>query len=107
MLFLGKRDTDDLDVVQRRQIERKLAPAATDVEHALTRREVELGRQEPQLVALRLLQGIVVAQEISAGILHSLIQEQSIELVPQIVVMGHVSPRLADWVGLLEPFERP
>ena len=82
VLLLGKRDPNDLDVAHGREIERKLAPAATDVQHSETRREVELGGQEPQLVALRLLQGVVVAQKVGTGILHALIQEQPIEIVP-------------------------
>ena len=105
MLLLGQRDAGDVDVLELREIERHVAPAAADVEDLQAGLEIELGRDQPQLVLLRLLQALVVVEEVGAGVLHALVEEQLVEVVAEVVVVRDVLLRLADRIGLLEALQ--
>src|SRR6267143_1324189 len=74
-------------VVLRRP-ERQAAPPAPDVEQALAGRELELATHEVELVALGLLQLAVGIPVVRAGVDHERIEEQRVELVGHVVVMG-------------------
>ena len=56
LLLAGQRHAENVHILQSRQIERKVAPAAPNVEHLHSGLQPELAGQQPQLVALRLLQ---------------------------------------------------
>src|ERR1700674_3623766 len=105
MLLLGEGDAGHLDLSEPAEIERKIAPAAADIENAQARLKVELGGDQPELVHLRLLEALAVVEEIRAGILHALIEKQPVEIVAEIVVVGDVSLRLANAVRLLEALQ--
>ena len=53
--------------------------------------QAELGGEQPQLVALRLLQRLLRLAEIGAGIEHVLVEEEFVEVVAEIIVMGDVA----------------
>ena len=105
VLLLGQRDAGDIDLLEACEIERELAPAAADVEHLEAGLEVELGGDQAQLVLLGLLQRFGVVEEVGAGILHPLVEEELVEVVAEVVVVRHVLLRLADRVRLLEALE--
>jgi hypothetical protein len=57
-LLGAERDTEYIDIGDLMEIERQAAPAAADIEHALSRLEQQLGGDMPLLVSLCLLQAI-------------------------------------------------
>jgi hypothetical protein len=83
------------------------APAAADLHHRLAGLEPELGGDVALLGELGLLQGHVRALEIGAGVLHVLVEEPPVELVGQVVVVGHVALRLDPVVGLAQGAAEP
>ena len=85
------------------EIEREPAPAGTDVQNLLPRFEQQLGREVALLVVLRGLQAVIVAGEVGAGVLAVRIQEQIVERVRQVVMMGDVALGPSDRVELLDP----
>ena len=105
MLLLGQRDAGHVDVLDLREIEGHVAPAAADVEDLQAGPERELGRDQPELVLLRLLQALAIVEEVGAGVLHPSVEEQLVERVAEVVVVRHVLLRLADGVRLLEALE--
>ena len=64
-------------------------------------RTVQFGSQQPQLVALRFLKRFIIIAEIGAGVEHVLVQEQLVELIAKIIVMGNILLCLAGPVRLL------
>src|SRR3546814_1737510 len=73
------------------------APAGADVEQLQARPvEQQLGRQVPLLVRLRLIQALLAAAEVGAGILAVGVEEEVVELAGKVVVVGDVLLRLAD-----------
>ena len=62
------------------------APAAADVEKALALLEAQLAADHVQLVVLRLVDVVVPAIEIGAGIQHPLVEEEAVEIVRDVVV---------------------
>ena len=78
------------------KVECKIAPAAADIEDPQPRFEMQLGCDQPELISLRLLEGLIVIEEVGARVVHSLVEEQLVEVVAQIVVMGNVLLCLAD-----------
>ena len=107
VLLARQRDAGDAHVLHRRQVQRQITPAAADVEHLQAGLQVELGGDQPQLVLLGDFQAVVVVEEVGARILHALVEEQRVEVVAEIVVMGDVLARLADRVGLLDALAAP
>src|SRR6478672_335468 len=63
---------------------------------------MQLGRDQAELISLRLLKRLVIIQKVGARVVHSLIEEQLVEVVAQIVVMRNVLLCLAGRVRLLE-----
>src|SRR3546814_7835886 len=79
------------------------APAGADVEQLQARPvEQQLGRQVPLLVRLRLIQALLAAAEVGAGILAVGVEEEVLELAGKVVVVGDVLLRLADRIILLQ-----
>ena len=67
------------------------APAATDVQHPVARSEAKLAGDMFFLEFLGLLQRDLSIREIGAGILHVLIQEEAIEIIPDVIVMSYIA----------------
>ena len=88
-LWLGQRDPDDLDVVPGSRVDRERAPAAADVEDALTRRQRELRANELELRLLRLLERLRATREDRARVGHRAIEEQLEELVRDVVMVAY------------------
>src|SRR3546814_1888890 len=66
------------------------------VQHALTRLQVELGGDVGLLVGLRLIEAVGRIGEISAAILPVGVEEEIVEPVRQIVMMGNVLLRRSE-----------
>ena len=81
------------------QVEREAAPAAADVEHAAVRLDEKLGRDQPLLGELRLLERAVRALEVGAAVLLVGIEEQLVQPMVEIVVMGDVAARAPEVVA--------
>ncbi|MNE07697.1 hypothetical protein D3C80_1003270 [compost metagenome] len=77
------------------------APAAADVQRALSRRQQQLVDQPPLLGDLGLIQGRVRRLEEGAGILQVLVQKQPIEVDRQVIVVVDVAAGVQPVVGLL------
>ncbi len=101
LLFLRQRHAEHFDIFERGQIERQIPPAGADVENLHAGFQAELGRKQPELVALRLLQRLLGMTEIGAGVEHVLVEKQAVEIVAEIVVVRDVLLRLALAVRLL------
>ena len=72
----GQRDADHLHAVAGRGVGGEAAPAAADVEHALTRLQSELGADHLQLRLLRLLERRRAAREDRAAVGHRGAEEE-------------------------------
>ena len=66
----------------------KAAPAAADVEHLHPGREPELGGDEIELHPLGLLEGLGAAREDRAAVGHRVVEEQTEEVVADVVVVA-------------------
>ena len=64
------------------------APAAADVEQRLAGGETELPADEVELVGLGLLELTVGIAIVGAGVDHERVEEQRVEIVPDVVVVG-------------------
>ena len=102
-LFLGQGDAEHVDVGDPVQIERHPAPAAADVEHPLPRLQMEFRGDMRLLVGLRLIEAVRRIGEIGAAILAVDVEEEVVESIVQIIMMGDVAPRGACAVETLKP----
>ncbi len=108
MLFAGQRHTGHIGAGFLRQIEAHTTPARADIENLHPGfAQQQLGRDVPLLVVLGAFEIVVGAVEIRTGILPVAVQEEIVEIVGEIVVMGDVLLRLADRIVLLEAPEHP
>ena len=90
----------------RREIERQIAPAAADIEDlAGPASRLSLAAIRRSLFCCACSERLVVVEEIGAGILHALVEEELVEVVAEVVVVRDVLLRLADRVGLLEALQ--
>ena len=94
-LLLGQGDAEHVDVGDAVEIEREPAPAAADVEHPLARLEVQLGGDMGLLVELGLLEAVARIGEIAAAILQVGVEEEPVEVVAEVVMVGDVALRPA------------
>ena len=85
------------------EIERKPAPAATDVEHAGPRLDPQLGGEVTFFCELGVVEGGRGGIEIGAAVLPVGIEKQRVEPLIEVVVMRDVAARTAAQVELLEP----
>ena len=100
-LLLGQRDPEHLAGAGLGERQREPAPARADVEHPHARPQQQLGREVALLVRLRLLEVGVRMGEVGAAVLPVAVQEQIVQPVRQIVVMGDVGlgPAAPDCTG--------
>ena len=92
-LFFRQRDAGDLCAAMFGEIETKAAPAAADVECALTLSHQQLCGQVPLLGELSVVERLFRRFEIGAAILPVGIQEQRIEPAVEIVMMRDIASR--------------
>ena len=103
VLLLREGHAGHVDIGDSREIESEPAPSGADIEHPLARSKPEFRREVAFLVFLGLFQRVVVVGEVGARILPVLVEEEVVKRVRQVVMVGHVAPRPADGVVLLQP----
>ena len=90
-LLLGEGDPDGRDPVLASGVDDEGPPAAPDVEQAHPRGQAQLARHEVELGALRVLQGVAGRGrllEVGAGVHHRRTQDERVEVVSDVVVVG-------------------
>ena len=88
-LFGRDIDADNTGAGLLGEVNGKAAPAGADLDHAHPRRQLQFGGGMKQLVALRLFQRVIRGiAEIAAGILHVLVEKETVQLGGKIVVMA-------------------
>ena len=102
VLLLGQGEPGDVGAAFAGEIERQPAPARADIEHPQSRAQQQLCRDVALLVLLRGVEIVLGRPEIRTGILPVVVEEQLIELVRQIVVVGDVAARARDRVVLVQ-----
>ena len=88
-------------------MQRKAAPSAADIEHALAWRKAKLPGYMPLFRKLGLLQRFGPRFEICAGVLLVLVQKQVVERAWKVVMAADVAPCLARIVHLTEEAREP
>ncbi len=86
-LLPGERDAGDLDAVLAGGVQRHGAPAAADVQQAVSGLQGEFAADQVELVALGLLQGGAGAP-VGAGVHHRRPQHVAVEVVADVVVVA-------------------
>src|SRR5579864_6519972 len=85
-----------------RQMNGKAAPAGADLRNSHAGLQLELAGGVDQLVALCLFERFTLGvAEVRTGILHLIVEKQTIEFSRDVVVMAGVSGRAPDRVGLM------
>ena len=105
VLLARQRHAGDAGFRHAGQIKRHAAPAAADVQHLHARPDMQLGGQVALLGQLGFGQGLAGIFEKGAGILPVAVEEQIIEAAIEIIMMGHVAPRPAPWIELMQAAE--
>src|SRR6185437_10420748 len=96
-LLLAQRDANRRHAVLPRRVDDERAPPAADVEQALARREAQLSADEIELGTLRFVERVRGFGEIGAGVDHAFVEEELVEVVPDVVVImdgGAIARRL-------------
>jgi len=84
------------------------SPTRPYVEHTVAGSEQELGGEVALLLLLTLLERLLSGHEVTAGVLAVSVEEEFVEAVGKIVVMGHIPARAGGMVVLVNPpHERP
>ena len=83
-----ERDAGHAHPVLTRGVDRKAAPAAADIEHTLTRSQLELRRDQVELRALRFLERRCAARKDRAAVGHRLVEEEREKVVADVVVVA-------------------
>ena len=83
----------------------KPAPAASDIENAVSRPQVKLGGKPRQLGFLSRLETVVRAVEIGAGILATQVKKRLKQLVREVVMVGYVASGAPSRVEMPQPVE--
>ncbi len=91
-LILAQGQADDIHVILffERAHHRRAPPPATDVEQRHARLESQLSQRQIDLRDLRLFQRQIVALEVGTAVGLSPVQEQSVEVVGQVVMVLHI-----------------
>jgi hypothetical protein len=76
------------------------APSAADVEHPMPRLQQQLVGDVLPLGLLGFFQAYAGAGEVGAGILLVAIEEEPVDPVVDVIVVGHIAPRLEQVVAL-------
>ena len=77
------------------EVQRGPAPAAADVEDVLARLQMQLGGDMRLFVGLRLLQAVGRLGEIGAAVLQVVVEEEAVEVVADVVMVGDICARVA------------
>ena len=85
------------------KVEREATPARADVEHPLSRAYLQLGRYVSLLVELGAVKVVAAVIEVGAGILTVLVEEQLVQLVRQVIMVGCVLPGARYRIVLTQP----
>src|ERR1700730_18347058 len=93
VLLSGKSDPGDTCAANVREVKRKPAPAAADIEHALILRNEKLCREMAFLGELRVIERLTGVLEIGAAVLAVGVQKECIKLTIEIVMVRDVAPR--------------
>ena len=93
VLLLGEGDAGDVGAGDAGEVERHAAPAAADVEDAGAGADEELGGDQALLGELGLVERHVGPLEVGAGILHVAVEEEAVEPLVEVVVVGDVGAR--------------
>jgi len=91
-LRLAQVDPGGVDSVVLRGVDHQPAPPAADVQQALAGLQAQLAADVLELGRLRRVQVVGLAPEVGAGVGHRLPQEQGVEVVTDIVVVGDGGP---------------
>ena len=83
-----------------REVERKAAPAAADVEHPLAGRGQELGREMAFLGELGIVERLVGRLEIGAAVLQVEVEKQRVEATIEIIMARDIASRSSSRVEL-------
>ncbi len=86
-LLFGQRDPDRPDAIVLNRMHDQRAPAATDVEQALTGGQTQLAADMVQLRPLGLVDRFRAGPEVGAGIDHALVKPKAVELVADVIVV--------------------
>ena len=86
-LLLGKRHADRVNAKMFGGVTDERAPAAADVEQAISRLQAQLAADHGELVVLRSRQIAVPVAEIGAAVDHLGIEKERIERVGKIIVV--------------------
>ena len=97
-LFGRDGDCGHMAAVKAHRMAGESAPAAADFEHAIIRGEAQLAAERVVFFRLRGFEGLIRRGEIRAGVGHRRVEPQTVEIVPEVVVLGDVLPRGADAV---------
>jgi GH15 family glucan-1,4-alpha-glucosidase len=89
-LFTGDVERTHGDAVVAGHVERQRTPATASLDHVFPGAQIELGADVFELGDLRLLQGRLGSREVGARVDHAFVEEQLVELVPDVVVMAGV-----------------
>ena len=92
LLLRGDRDAGDLGAEVLGGVQRQRAPAAADVEHRHARLEAELGADEVELGALRVLERRLRGRVVAAAVGHLRLEDEGVELVGEVVVVADRRP---------------
>src|SRR3984957_313117 len=85
---------------------RKATPAGADLGDGHALLQLQLGGSVDQLVALRLFQRFMLGvAKISAGILHLIVEEQTVKLGRDVVVVAGMSGGNSNRIGLMPAAE--
>ena len=106
-LFLGQGDAGYVRPRDLVDVPRHATPAAADIEHALSRLEIELGGDMGELGLLRGIEAHRRIGEIGAGILAVGIEEQLVKPVVEIIMVGDVALRAVAQIDLPQPPRDP
>lgn len=93
-LLLGQGDADDAHPVLAGRVDRHGAPAAADVQEALTGGQGQLAADQFQLVVLGLFEGALGfgGRPVGAGVHHGRAEDQFVEVVADVVVVADGAP---------------
>ena len=83
----------------------KPSPAASHIENAVSRPQIQLGGKPRQLGFLSCLETVIRAVEIGAGILATLVNKCLEQLVCQVVMLGYVASGALARVEMPQPVE--
>ena len=99
LMLLGRqRDTGGAHAVAVCRMQDQRSPAAADIEQTHARFDAKLAADQIQLCGLRIMQGLARVGEIRRGVSHVVVEQQSVEIVGQVVVMGDGRPVAATGV---------